>query len=94
VFYEPLTASDKLDQAALAKYKYFVGDLWGRYGEDAWIRPWKAVYTRPADGRRDIVAAVIGELELLHPCDLRFRVHRSDNASVTADNVRGAFFLC
>ena len=60
VFYEPLKVSDKLDQAALAKYKYFVGDLWGRYGEDAWMGPWKMVYTRPADGKRDIVAELRG----------------------------------
>ena len=60
VFYEPLKASDDLDQAALAKYKYFVGDLWQRYGEDAWMGPWKMVYTRPADGKRDIVAELRG----------------------------------
>ena len=60
VFYEPLKASDKLDQAALAKYKYFVGDLWERYGEDAWMGPWKMVYTRPLDGKRDIVAELRG----------------------------------
>ena len=60
VFYEPLKAADKLDQAALAKYKYFVGDLWERYGEDAWMGPWKMVYTRPVDGKRDIVAELRG----------------------------------
>jgi hypothetical protein len=60
VFYEPLKASDKLDQAALAKYKYFVGDLWERYGEDAWMGPWKMVYTRPVDGKRDIIAELRG----------------------------------
>ena len=60
VFYEPLKASETLDEAALAKYKYFVGDLWERYGEDAWMGPWKMVYTRPADGKRDIVAELRG----------------------------------
>ena len=30
VFYEPTEAGDDLAQAALAKYKYFIGDLWER----------------------------------------------------------------
>ncbi len=60
VFYEQLNPTDSLADAALAKYKYFVGDLWERYGEDAWMGPWKMVYTRPADGKRDIVAELRG----------------------------------
>jgi hypothetical protein len=60
VFHEQLAAGDDLEQAALAKYKYFVGDLWERYGEDAWMGPWKMVYTRPEDGKRDIVAELRG----------------------------------
>ena len=60
VFYEPRPADGDLEQAALAKYKYFVGDLWERYGEEAWMGPWKAVYTRPADGKRNIIAELRG----------------------------------
>ena len=56
VFYEPIKAGDDLAQAALAKYKYFTGDLWERWGEDAWMGPWKEVYTRGAGAERDIVA--------------------------------------
>ena len=60
VFYEPPPVDGDLEQAALAKYKYFVGDLWERYGEEAWMGPWKAVYTRPADGKRDMIAELRG----------------------------------
>ena len=60
VFHEQLKAPDSLEQAALAKYKYFVGDQWERFGEAAWMGPWKAVYTRPADGKRDIIAELRG----------------------------------
>ena len=56
VFYEPIAADDSLTDAALAKYKYFIGDLWERYGEDAWMGPWKEVYARPSGAEADIAA--------------------------------------
>ena len=46
VFFEKVTPADSLEQTALEKYKYFVGDLWERYGDDAWMGPWKEVYSR------------------------------------------------
>jgi hypothetical protein len=55
VFYEKLKAGDDLTDAALAKYKYFVGDLWERYCAEAWMGPWKEARA-PADGKYDIVA--------------------------------------
>jgi hypothetical protein len=60
VFHEQLKAADDLAQAALAKYKYFVGDQRQRYGEDAWMGPWKEVYTRPTGAKPDIVAELRG----------------------------------
>ena len=60
VFFEPMVAGDDLSQAALAKYKYFTGDLWERYGEEAWMGPWKEVYTRPTGAKADIVAELRG----------------------------------
>lgn len=56
VFYAPMNADTKLAQMALAQYKYFVGALWERYGEGAWLGPWKEVYSRPSDAAHDIVA--------------------------------------
>lgn len=60
VFHEQLKPAAKLAEAALAKYTYFVGDLWERYGEDAWMGPWKEVYARPAGAKPDIVAELRG----------------------------------
>jgi hypothetical protein len=55
VFHGQLAPNADLEQAALGYYRYFVGDLWDRYGETAWITPWKQVYTRPPGAKADIV---------------------------------------
>lgn len=55
VFYEALPPDADLEQAALARYRYFVGELWERWGEEAWLGPWKEVYRRPAGAVSDIV---------------------------------------
>jgi amidase len=60
VFHESLEAGDDLGKAALAKYKYFAGKLWERYGEDAWMGPWKEVYARKAGAKAGIVAELRG----------------------------------
>lgn len=60
VFFEQVERSEELEKAALEKYKYFVGELWERYGEDAWMGPWKEVYARPAGAEHDIVAELRG----------------------------------
>lgn len=60
VFFERVERSEELEKAALEKYKYFVGELWQRYGEDAWMGPWKEVYARPASAEHDIVAELRG----------------------------------
>jgi hypothetical protein len=56
VFHEVLRPGDELATAALAKYRYFVGSLWDRFGEQAWMGPWREVYSRPSGVRRDILA--------------------------------------
>ena len=60
VFHEAMNASDDLTEAALATYKYFTGELWERFGEDAWMGPWKEVYARRANAKADIVAELRG----------------------------------
>lgn len=60
VFFETLRPTDDLTRAALAKYRYFVGELWGRYGEEAWVAPWKEVYARRSGVKPDIVAELRG----------------------------------
>jgi hypothetical protein len=56
VFFEQLKPTDKLEEAALKKYRYFVGEIWERFGEDAWMSAWRVVYTRPEGAEHDIVA--------------------------------------
>lgn len=60
VFHETLTGGDDLTQAALARYRTFVGALWQRYGEAAWMRPWRSVYAREPGARPDIDAELRG----------------------------------
>jgi hypothetical protein len=80
VFHEQSKATDSLEQAALANYKYFVGDQWEHFGEAAWMGPWKAVYARQPDTRRDIVS------ELRGIADRATRL----SATVILDDVDGA----
>lgn len=56
VFYEPDAAIGDLPAWSLEKYKFFTGDLWERYGEEAWLGPWRQVYWRPDGAVPDIVA--------------------------------------
>jgi hypothetical protein len=60
VFFEEMAPADDLAQAALAKYRGFVGRLWERYGEAAWRGPWREVYARGTDVEPDIVAELRG----------------------------------
>lgn len=56
IFYEPDAAIGDLPAWALEKYKFFTGDLWDRYGEAAWLGPWRQVYWRPDGAAPDIAA--------------------------------------
>lgn len=56
VFFERIPNTQTLEQAALQKYRYFMGDSWDRFGEEAWMSAWKCVYTRPTGIKQDIVA--------------------------------------
>ena len=64
VFYEQTKSTDDLEKMALEKYKYFVGELWERWGEDAWMGPWKEVYARKGDAQHDLVAELRGIQDL------------------------------
>ena len=80
VFFEPMKAGDDLAKAALAKYKYFTGELWARWGEAAWMGPWKKVYTRPTGAKADIVAELRG---IADP-------DAQNSVSMILDNIDGA----
>lgn len=56
VFFEQLSPDGDLEKAAQAKYRRFVGASWERFGEKAWMGPWKQVHARAAGARPDVVA--------------------------------------
>ena len=80
VFFDQMKATDSLEQTALEKYKYFAGDLWERYGEDAWLGPWKEVYVRAAGAKPDIAA----ELRSIDDRDA------ASSVPMILDNIEGA----
>ncbi|MEZ4864294.1 MAG: amidase family protein [Caldilineaceae bacterium] len=86
VFYAPNAAEPDLAQMALDQYKYFVGDLWVRYGEEAWLGPWKEVYARPPSAVHDIV----GELHAIEDVDAALSVPMILDNVENADQARAA----
>jgi len=56
VFSRRVDSSDELEPAAIAVYRAFIGELWARYGEDAWMGPWKKVYARGIGTEHEIDA--------------------------------------
>ena len=69
VFYTDIGTKD-LTNEALAKYQYFVGELWERWGEEAWMGSWKEVYARKPGAKADIIA----ELKDIKDVDARLSV--------------------
>jgi hypothetical protein len=56
VFYEEIEPDSDLEKIALGYYQYFLGDLWNRFGEEAWMSSWREVYSRNTEGKPDILA--------------------------------------
>jgi hypothetical protein len=86
VFRETLQSTDDLTQAALSTYKTFVGPLWDRFGEAAWMGPWREVYVRNAGTTPDIVA----ELRAITDPDARLSVPMILDAIDRPDAARAA----
>ena len=86
VFYDQMAEASSLEQAALEKYKCFAGDIWERYGEEAWTGPWKRVYARKADPTPGIVT----ELRSITDADARASVPMILEVVENADAARQA----
>ena len=54
VFVDRVDPRADLEKQALAVYRTFIGALWERFGENAWIGGWRLVQAR--EGAGDIVA--------------------------------------
>jgi hypothetical protein len=60
VFWIPLGQPSELEGVARAVYRRFLGAKWDRFGESAWMGPWRRVHARAPGGRRDIAAELRG----------------------------------
>ena len=60
VFFEQAEEDSDLQQLATKYYQYFVGELWERWGAEAWMSPWKEVYAREEGVKHDIVKELQG----------------------------------
>jgi hypothetical protein len=66
VFFEMVDDTDDLEEVAKQYYQHFVGELWERWGEEAWMAPWQEVYVRKAQAKHDVVKELEG-VEALKP---------------------------
>lgn len=60
VFVATVAQDEDLEKAALEVYRRFVGGLWERWGEAAWMGPWKRAFARTSPGRGDIITELRG----------------------------------
>lgn len=56
VFEDQIKPGTDLESMARHYYQHFVGKLWEKYGESAWMSTWKQVYVRPDGLQPDLVA--------------------------------------
>jgi hypothetical protein len=54
VLFDQAADLEVLQRLSLEKYRYFLGPLWERFGETAWLAPWRIVLSRKGSG--DIVS--------------------------------------
>lgn len=60
VFIKKVNSNENLETRSIETYKYFVGPLWQRFGEDAWMTPWREIFSRKGGAHRDILAELLG----------------------------------
>lgn len=89
VFFDQVSPTSPLEFTALTTYRLFVGELWKRFGEDAWMSGWRPVFTRAGTGN------IVDELERLDDWALGHAVevllHGGDNVDRRASTMRTAF---
>ena len=86
VFYVKSDPQGALAGQALEIYQYFTGELWQRWGEDAWMSAWKEVYSRDDSAEKDIVK----ELRAIEDPDASFSVPMLLDNPADAEHARAA----
>ena len=91
VFHVVVPPSQPLAEAALAQYRFFVGPLWERFGEAAWLGPWREVYARAPATAANLVtelrAIADPTAQLAIPCLLE----PGEQAAAAGPALAGAF---
>jgi hypothetical protein len=91
VFYTQGSESPDIAVAAQAQYRYFVGALWTRYGEDAWLQSWRQVYSRPPGANREIVAELHAIQDRTTSQAVELLVDEAANPQAARQALEGAF---
>lgn len=52
--------ADGLESVAKSRYRFFLGELWDRFGEQKWMSNWSQVYARDQGKAPDILAELRG----------------------------------
>lgn len=86
VFCAEVMGGNSLEEAALDSYRTFLGPLWERFGEDAWMGPWQMVYSRPPHSKQQIV----GELKNITEQNARMSIDMVLNGVADGEAARAA----
>ena len=91
VFFEGVKQDDDLEELAQKTYRYFVGDLWERWGEEAWMGPWKEVYARESAAKHDIVKELQGIEDIDAAGSVPLILEVTENAEAARDALSAAY---
>jgi hypothetical protein len=91
VFHAVLPESERLADAALAQYRSFVGPLWERYGESAWLGPWRKVYARSAGAAANLVAELRAIADPAAQLAIPWILEPGEQAEAAGPALAGAF---
>lgn len=91
VFFKQMEEEDDLEELAKAYYQHFVGELWERWGEEAWMGPWKEVYARKSGAKHDVVKELNGIEDRDAANSVPMILDVVENAEAAREALAGAF---
>lgn len=83
--------SQPLAKAALAQYRFFVGPLWERFGEAAWLRPWREVYARAPATAANLVTELRAIADPTAQLAIPWLLEPGEQAAAAGSALAGAF---
>jgi hypothetical protein len=92
VFFVPAAEqSTSLEADGFAKYKFFVGEVWERLGEENWKNGWSMVYARDVQASPDIVAELRSLPDRLARQSAEMLLDNLEDPEVAIGTLRDAF---